>query len=139
MKRHVALLSTVLLVVAGCSPDSPGELAAAPPLADGSSRQLAFETRNDTLFVIAGATGATLQVFAPDEAAFLRGLVPALDQARKVSRQDPAEPYLLHRRADGEYVLLDPLTDSQIDVPAFGKDAVSVFHELWGMLPEAMP
>lgn len=89
-----------------------------------------FETQADTLWVTNHATDEKILTLLPDDGAFLKGLVPALQQDRKVKRLDLALPYVLTRHDEGGPVLQDTESDLIIDIQAFGVDAVKVFESL---------
>ena len=102
----------------------------APRPADGV-RHLTFSIDDDDqLHVIDAETAATLVTFEPAQGGFVRGLVPMLEQDRRVRRLDPAAPYQLDRDSAGQLRLVDPLSDTQIDLAAFGPDAVALFTRL---------
>ncbi len=132
----VALATFGLGACGGEAPASEPDLATLESTVPQEGFLLRFEVSNDSLTVVGDESGDILRVFLPTEGAFLRGLVPALGQDRKVRQLDRSEPYLLTRRPDGAPLLIDPLTDTRIDVPAFGRDAVAIFHGFWVTLSQ---
>ncbi len=119
--------------VAAQAPTSAPAPAPMPPVSGPSDgvRHLTFSIGDDDqLHVIDAGTATTLVTFEPAQGGFVRGLVPMLEQDRRVRRLDPAAPYQLDRNSAGQLRLVDPLSDTQIDLAAFGPDAVALFTRL---------
>lgn len=109
----------------GPDPDTPG------PAAVEALAALEFELgAGDTMRILDAETRSVLRAFPPMEGGMVRGLVPTLAQERRVRRTPGGSPYLLARSASGEPVLLDPETEIQVDIAAFGPDAVALFTQL---------
>lgn len=143
-RRRQQLLGALLVVaVMSCTSEPAPEVAdqvdrATVPVEVSGARHLTFAIdSNDELRVVDADTRSTLLAFAPTEGGFVRGLVPMLEQDRRVRRLDPTAPYRLDRDAQGQLQLTDPLSDTKIDLEAFGPDAIAIFARLLSV--EASP
>ena len=126
--RVLAALVAVACVSA-CAPEASAEATATRPAAPPPEGAVALRFERDagdTLRVFRSDADGTEQVVVaapPTEGGFLRGLVPALQQDRRIGRGDPEAPFYFSRGEDGEPVLLDPTTGNRIDLLAFGPGA----------------
>lgn len=146
------VLAMILAPLLGCAESAepvqerPSEqtadpVAAVQPVYEVRVEELPFRMlsfvidRDDQLQIIDAQTQATLATFAATEGGFVRGLVPMLEQQRRIRRLDLASPYRLDRDANRQLRLIDPPTGTHIDIEAFGPDAVASFERL--LLAEA--
>lgn len=134
-RRSILGLLLVPLALTGCGQERPSpeaaDAGASSPQAGPDDLLLRFVTNDDgTLEVQAHPEGHTLLRLAQDEGGFLRGLVPSLTQDRRVRRVDEDAPYHLRRGPGGVPVLADPLTGIEVDMEAFGADALDLVSRL---------
>lgn len=126
------MVSLVCLTAWACA-DAPVPVSE-PGSADGASgystvASVGFRSApGDTLHALIG--GRVIHAFAPAEGGFARGLVPALEQERRLRQLDMDAPFTLAVDAEGIPLFVDPLTDTRIDLPAFGPEAVQFFNLL---------
>jgi putative photosynthetic complex assembly protein len=80
--------------------------------------------------ILDGRTGEVLVVLPPGEGGFLRGAVRPLTRERTIRSADPSEPYRLTRWSDGRLTLMDPVSEIQMDLGAFGPDNAAAFAAL---------
>lgn len=154
LARAAAAIIFAALGTVACSgasaPDEPAEALGTPPSATlaadeaspiiTASVELSFvEGADDALTIEHACTGEPLMSFAATEGGFVRGLVPMLEQERRIRRLALDEPYTLSRDTRGRLYLLDPAAGTRVDLEAFGTDAVQVFDSFLPVSPTAGP
>ena len=102
--------------------------ASTAPIVTQSLEIRFVEGAADSLFIEHACTGTRLAAFAAEEGGFVRGLVPTLGQERRIRRLDLDAPYMLNRDIEGRLYIADPMAGTQIDLQAFGPDAVRLFQ-----------
>jgi putative photosynthetic complex assembly protein len=88
---------------------------------------LKFEDRQDGgVTVIDAATNQIIDV-VQGEAGFIRGILRTVARERRIRGLGKEEPVNLMSFNDGRLVLLDPLTNTQIELESFGSINVESF------------
>ncbi len=95
------------------------------------SRDLVFVDREQGgIAVLDGDTHATITILEPGTNGFIRGVMRGLARDRGMRGIGPDAPFRLIERTDGRLTLLDPSTDRQIELGAFGQTNVASFAQL---------
>lgn len=115
-----------LLVDTQASPDSNARVVA--------SRQLRFEDTSDGRVIVRDASdGSIVQTMPVGEYGFVRATVRGLVRTRKaLGENDKTLPFMIELRESGRLLLIDPLTDQEVDLWAFGASNAQQFAELLG-------
>jgi putative photosynthetic complex assembly protein len=100
----------------------------APTIAE---RALRYEDRPDGSIAVVDARDSKLvTVLEPGTNGFMRGTVRSLVRERRSRGIGAEQPFELLARADGRLTLLDPATDSRIDLESFGPTNAAAFRQL---------
>ncbi len=97
-----------------------------------SEKNLYFYDGKDGSVIIKDENGNEVTRFSEEEG-FARMAVRSLAQKRIQMGVGPEKPFKLIAKENGRLSLLDPVTDSQIDVDAFGKSNSKFFALLLSM------
>lgn len=101
-----------------------------PGVAAIEVRDLRFEDRADGAIVVY-EHGEQVDVLDAGDGGFVRGVLRALARHRKVDAELGSEqPFRLVHWADGRLTLIDPATDSRVEINAFGTDNLQAFARL---------
>lgn len=107
-----------------------GEASSIGPAAV-ATREFRFEDRSDgAVAVVDATTGRTLELLAPGTNGFLRATLRGLARERKRQDVGTEPPFLLSRLTDGRLYLVDPTTNRQVDLGAFGPTNAAAFARL---------
>lgn len=112
-------LGVVLRPGLDASPPGPSAAAEAPAPAQRSVRFLSAE--DGTIRIEDASSGTPLRTLPPGDGGFLRGALRPLERERMRHGASHDSPYLLIRDSDGRLILLDPTSDLELDVAAFGR------------------
>jgi putative photosynthetic complex assembly protein len=74
--------------------------------------------------------GEVVDVIAPEQGGFLRGVLRALARQRMLAEVGPEAPFRVTHWADGRLSIEDPETRERIEVNAFGPDNLEAFSRL---------
>jgi putative photosynthetic complex assembly protein len=100
----------------------------APTIAE---RTLRYEDRPDgSIAVVDARDNKLVTVLEPGTNGFMRGTVRSLVRERRSRGIGAEPPFELLARADGRLTLLDPATDSRIDLESFGPTNAGAFRQL---------
>lgn len=102
-----------------------------------NAQNLALVTVDDTAdggIVIRSDKGVA--ELGPDANGFVRGVLRALARQRSVAKIGPEHAFVLAHTRDGNFVISDPMTGTQIDLRAFGKDNTLAFAALMPALAQ---
>jgi len=101
----------------------------APPAA--TAVELSFVDRvQGGIAVMNAETGAEIAVLEPGQDGFIRGVMRGLVRQRKMAGIGAETPFRLTRAADGQLWLIDPTTEEQIYLGAFGPSNREAFARL---------
>ena len=123
----------LVLVCAACGgPDaSPSTRVHAGEAAPAFSLSVRFVELDGGVLQVREDPGAhVLAEYGPTDKGFLRGLVPALAQDRRLRRTESAAPYVLTWNRERAPVLIDPVSEVEVDLSAFGPGALEFFNSL---------
>jgi hypothetical protein len=133
------LAAGLWILLAACGGDSSASEASEE--AAGEYTVLAtveFRTvAGDTLHALDASSQRVVHVFPPSEGGFIRGLIPALTQDRRVRGLAEDDPFELAVSGEGVPLLVDPLAKTRIDMAAFGPAAVDFFEMLLASVTES--
>jgi putative photosynthetic complex assembly protein len=105
-------------------------LPSAPPPMIVAERNLVFEdTTAGAVLVRDADSGALIAEFPAGEQGFIRSTLRGLARTRRSHGAGADVPFRLERRANGQLLLIDPVTDQAIDLWAFGHANAEVFFE----------
>lgn len=101
------------------------------PLAVVLERSLVFMDNEDGGIVVKdGETGDDVHMFAPDEAGFVRNALTGLAFSRQKMAVGAEAPFRLVSTQQRGLILIDPVTDHQIELNAFGRTNAKQFNIL---------
>ena len=125
----VVLLACVLAVAAArLSGFEPADSPASDPVA---SVRLGFADSDDgSVSIYDWDSGVELQILAPGEGSFIRGVLRSLVRERRSRGLLIDDPFRLTRYDDDSLTLEDALTGRKISLQAFGPTNVSAFAVL---------
>lgn len=86
---------------------------------------------DDEIHILDGTDGTLIRALARGEGGFLRGALRPLERERRRFDADPTAPYRLVLEAGGRLVLVDPHSDLELDVDAFGRSSRAEFMTLF--------
>jgi len=88
-----------------------------------AERALYFTDRDDGSVAVTDArNGALVDTLAPGTNGFVRSTLRGLARARRAVDAGDARPFALKRLESGRVLLVDPVTDREVDLYAFGHD-----------------
>jgi len=88
-----------------------------------AERALYFTDRDDGSVAVTDArSGALVDTLAPGTNGFVRSTLRGLARARRAVDAGDARPFILKRLETGRVLLVDPVTDREVDLYAFGHD-----------------
>jgi len=113
-------------------PSASTVAAAAVPVLD--ERQLDFEdTELGQVLVRDASSGELIATIEPGQSGFVRSTLRGLVRARRQHGGTlDTRPFILQQRANGQLLLVDPVTDQVVDLWAFGQSNARIFA---GYLP----
>ncbi len=88
---------------------------------------LKFEDRQDGGVTVIDATTNQIIDVIQGEAGFIRGILRTVARERRIRGLGKEDPVNLMSFNDGRLVLLDPLTNTQIELESFGSNNVESF------------
>jgi putative photosynthetic complex assembly protein len=125
-----SLVIVSLLSVAWLQWFGKPSLPPAPPPQVVAERNLAFEDTAEGAVVVRDAdSGVLVAEFPAGEQGFIRSTLRGLARTRRSHGAGAEVPFRLERRANGQLLLIDPVTDQAIDLWAFGHANAEVFFD----------
>lgn len=107
---------------------NPSEPVALPDSHITAARALRFEDdSNGQVVVIDATTNTTIERLDVGTNGFLRATLRGLARARKAVSKGAETPFVIQRHANGQVLLVDPVTERFIDLRAFGPSNSVVF------------
>ncbi len=124
-----AMVSLVVIALVGATfsvLSNDGREAA--PVSLVASVDLYFEDREDGSVVVREAGGGTVvDVLDPGTNGFIRATLRTLANARRTIGAGDEEPFTIGRSETGRVLLIDPVSDREIDLRAFGPTNAEAF------------
>lgn len=123
-----AMVSLVVIALVGATfsalNDSPGSGSEATT----AKIALFFEDQDDgAVLVRDAASGLVIDRMEPGTNGFARATLRGLVRARRAVGETDAEPFAVARTETGRILLIDPVSDREIDLRAFGPTNAEVF------------
>lgn len=93
-----------------------------------AERQLAFEdTPEGEVLVRDALSGELISTIEVGGSGFVRSTLRGLVRARRLHGPLDTSPFILQQHANGQLLLVDPVTDQAVDLWAFGESNARVF------------
>jgi putative photosynthetic complex assembly protein len=104
-----------------------------PPATVIAERQLAFEdTPQGEVLVRDAVSGELISTIEVGGSGFVRSTLRGLVRSRRLHGKLDTTPFILEQHANGQLLLIDPVTEQAVDLWAFGQTNAQVFA---GYLP----
>jgi len=127
-----SLVVISLVLVTAFKHDEPGDRL--EPIDAVATLELRFEDLdNGSVAVYNAAEGTLIDTVEPGEHGFLRASLRTLATARRAMDAGPEVPFRLTQAVDGRLLLIDPVTQREIDLHAFGKTNAEAFSRLFAL------